>query len=103
MLVLPLYYPMQTKNTTYMSSNPPPQGVRGCVVMNKTGNSTADQYCPFNGTTSGNSTNRITGQLPLESLDDNGRSNITIMLIYSSGIEVGLNDSIELSEESFKP
>ncbi len=54
--------------------------------------------CPFNGTTTGNSTNRITGELQLESLN-NERTNITIMLVYSSGIEVGLNDSIELSED----
>ena len=65
--------------------------------MNGTSNST---YCPFSGsTTSENSTNQITGELPLE---DNERNNVTIMLLYSSGIDVKLNDSIELSEDSFK-
>ena len=100
MLVLSLYYSMQTKNTTYMYSNPPPQEVKGCIV-NET-SSSADESCPFNGTTTGNFTNQIAGELQLKSLDDNRRSNITIMLVYTIGIEVGLNDSIEISEESFK-
>ena len=87
---------MFSQDTTY--SDPPPIRIKGCLELNE-----AETEC-INGTTKSTkpvANREIKGEIKLEPLKDNENYEINITLVYSSEFEVGLNGSIELSEELF--